>query len=88
MPSNFSFRKKETEFEKGIRAGAVEKYRNRRPSPQSLCINALDHLEKKFEKVSAEPFIFQTYSRKASGGFLFYTLGIPIFFLKKNALNL
>jgi hypothetical protein len=41
----------ETDFEKGIAARAVKKSRNSRPSPQALCINASDHLEKKFEKV-------------------------------------
>ncbi len=48
---------KEIEFEKGIPAGAVENSRNRRPSPQALSINARDHLEKIFEKVSPKSHI-------------------------------
>ena len=39
---------------KGAFACSVEKYRNSRPSPKALCINSVDQLEKKFEKVPAQ----------------------------------
>ena len=41
-------------------ACSVEKSRNRKPSPQALFINTIDHLEKKFEKVPTQSHIFSS----------------------------
>jgi hypothetical protein len=44
----------EIKFEKGVAAPTVEKFQNRKPSPQALFIKVLDYMEKKFEKVSPQ----------------------------------